>query len=497
MSSDNALVRRPAAASQSLFGPYHPSTPSKHDEQQQQAPSANPKHNQQQLATLLSSQSVKSQKLPDHIFYLIAKLFITHPKDVFHLAVTNKSMWGWLKIEIYRAEVLFTKQQERGLLFPRLEVLDFPVLREPGAAERMYLYNTRPNLTKGKPALHQAARKRNVKLVQRLIKESAKYWPGYLDVKCQNITALSRAVWRHHDEIVELLVEAGCYVDTWHPELAELRKVVSDGCEFVPGVELRVFHYRIKSLYYSPLTMAIAMGRREQALLLAQHINDAGLIPKVPQGYLYPGPLHLAAFAGMKAVVETLLARGYSPFQKSELFEGATPLRMAASGVDNNQAVMNLLFNDDTTYYDMLTAINYGIVHRSPNNVLSLLRHAQPKHLQRFGRPLQGLGNEAGMCLHSDDLLPVLQWILDNDPALETRMRVGMRCQKLIDNKTGVPSATLAYLRKKGVVKDRASSGLSKDDQDKTSKDGQNDTSSGLSKDDQGKTSKDGPNETS
>lgn len=64
-------------------------------------------------------QGSRSQKLPDPILVLIAKEFIHDPKDVFHLALTNKNLYGYLKLEMYRTEVLRTKEEERATLFAR------------------------------------------------------------------------------------------------------------------------------------------------------------------------------------------------------------------------------------------------------------------------------------------------------------------------------------------------------------------------------------------
>ncbi|ETS78732.1 hypothetical protein PFICI_08585 [Pestalotiopsis fici W106-1] len=410
---------------------------------------------QQEQTPSTTSEPMGAQKLPDHIFYLIAKNYIHHPTDLFHLAVTNKSMWAWLKIELYKTEVLFTKEQERQeLILDPYEcetsidsILDTHLSSVPSAADRLEMFDARPNLQGGRPALHSAVRSNKIPLAQKLIAASVKHWFEYINVKYLKFTALARAVWRRHDEMVELLVQAGCFVDSWHPELKGLRRKVHDGYELVPGVALTSKTFNTEfCLLYSPLCMAIAMGRREQALLLAQHSNDGGW--SWDSGC--QEPLHLAAFAGMKAVVITLLERGYTDVVESSLYLDADPLYMAAVGVDDNRDVMEL-FIADKADWEIAEAWNAAIREHAPKNALMLLQYSFDQH-QRNGRQLKGLHDDAVNCLESDTSLPVLQWILQNDEALETRMRVGAACQNLLEQGRGVPSATLAYLRRHNIA---------------------------------------------
>lgn len=308
----------------------------------------------------------------------------------------------------------------------------------------------RLNIPGKRNALHRAAKKGNKDVIMRLIDASARYWPGYIDAKYTRCTALVVAVYEKEHEVVELLVEAGAFVDTWVDELKDLRTFGPKGaCNFVLNLDVQPEHYANERLMWSPLTCAIATRRHELALFLAQHTQDAGLKPKFPGGQvqLQVSALHLAAFAGMTGVVKALLQRGYDRGKRSALFKDATPLEMAAMGVEHNEAVMRLLRHDKAGDEMRSLAWNRALVYRNPHNAIFLLQESDDQ-----GRLLL-LCDEARLCLESDALLPVLKFIMAHEVKYDVLVNdLREAARELIANKTGIPSATYQYLRDKKLI---------------------------------------------
>ncbi|KAK6200675.1 hypothetical protein LQW54_009636 [Pestalotiopsis sp. IQ-011] len=414
-----------------------------------------------------AEQGSRSQKLLDPIIVLIAKEFIHDPKDVFHLALTNKNLYGYLKLEMYRTEVLRTKEEERAVMFARhsialpfnitynieervRSILDTVTTDLADPKERWAHHTMRLNIP-GKPnALHHAAKKGNKDVITRLINASARYWPGYIEAKYSRCTALVAAVFQNQQEMVELLVEAGAFVDMWVDELKGLRKFGrSGGCNFVLSLNVQPEHYANERTMWSPLTCAIAKRRPDQALFLAQHTRDAGLVPNFIGGnvLLQVSALHLAAFAGMTGVVKALLERGYTRDMRSALFKDATALEMAAMGTERNYDVMRLLGHDKVGDEMRSLAWRRAIVYRNPRNAIFLLQESDDQ-----GRLLL-LCDEARLCLECDALLPVLKFILARERNYDVLINdLREAAAELIDNTTGIPSATYQYLRDKGLI---------------------------------------------
>ncbi|KAK9802291.1 putative Alpha/Beta hydrolase protein [Seiridium cardinale] len=387
----------------------------------------------------------------------VAKLFVHEPKDVFHLACTCRNLWGWLKLEIYRTDVLNAKEQERQIIYnnkalknsmssARLNALMNNSLQSfPEAATRLQLFNLRPNIQSRRTLLHYAAAKGNADIATRAVAASAKVWPGYLDVKSQNCVPLMLALIRSQDEIVELLVKAGCFVDAWHDEPKNAKNLGRRGCEFIKGIDVQRDFYKKTGLLYSPLSYSIALRRREQAHFLAKFTRDGGLAPKV-KNKAHISPLHLAAFGGMAGVVRALLERGYDKSTPLSVFRDATPLDMAAIGVDRNQDVMQMLTDGEPQYSSSAEPWMRALIHHAPHNAIFLLQR------QASQQKLSNLTREVQYCLDSDDLLPALEWIVENDDSPTIRQFIHDTCHEMMRAKRGVPSATLNYLRGKGIM---------------------------------------------
>ncbi|KAM0807758.1 hypothetical protein AB5N19_08098 [Seiridium cardinale] len=387
----------------------------------------------------------------------VAKLFVHEPKDVFHLACTCRNLWGWLKLEIYRTDVLNAKEQERQIIYnnkalknsmspARLNALMNNSLQSfPEAATRLQLFNLRPNIQSRRTLLHYAAAKGNADIATRAVAASAKFWPGYLDVKSQNCVPLMLALIRSQDEIVELLVKAGCFVDAWHDEPKNAKNLGRRGCEFIKGIDVQRDFYKKTGLLYSPLSYSIALRRREQAHFLAKFTRDGGLTPKV-KNKAHISPLHLAAFGGMVGVVRALLERGYDKSTPLSVFRDATPLDMAAIGVDRNQDVMQMLTDGEPQYSSSAEPWMRALIHHAPHNAIFLLQR------QASQQKLSNLTREVQYCLDSDDLLPALEWIVENDDSPTIRQFIHDTCHEMMRAKRGVPSATLNYLRGKGIM---------------------------------------------
>ncbi|KAI1873532.1 hypothetical protein JX265_005154 [Neoarthrinium moseri] len=396
------------------------------------------------------------QRLPDHILLRTAKFYLHQPRDIMSLALASKQHWRLLEMEIYIADVLKTKQQENDAILR--EKIQLPITLEalmntqlvsiPVAAQRHQLFQLRPDLRIKETALHHAAVVNNKYAAKKAVIASAKFWPGYVDVKRYGCVPLMLAVIRNSTNAAQVLVESGCYIDAWHKEPKGARKLVAGGCEFVANLEVRNgFYDKNAAFLYTPLCMAIAKRLPSLSLLLAQNSTDSRSavedLRRTPMS-----PLHLAAFAGMSAVVAALLQRGYRREDPSPAFLGAEPLGLAASGVDNNIATLELLLDLDKSNPDEQVSYPWAgaLAHRVPHNAIYLLEN------HHRGRRISDLTREARQCLEADDLLPVLRWILENNDSAGIRSLIRERCNKLLKKKIGVPSATLRYLRAEGIV---------------------------------------------
>lgn len=400
---------------------------------------------------------VGCQLLPDGILVRAARRFLHDTQDVLHLALASKSLWGDLLPEVYITDVANVKEKERKMLasvpFPKLPdpslTLDFLMETSlkaiPEASTRLRLFRHRPNVRGKVTALHHAAINGSTSVARRAIDASTKMWPGYLDVKCRGCSPLLMALMFDQIDIIRLLVEGGCFVDTWHNEPKAARKFVPGGCEFVKDLEVRNRHFNKTNVVYSPLSYAISQRRPHQALLLANSTNDSGLVPDFKNKPPVLS-LHLAAFAGMAPVVRTLLERGYDKSAPSSVFCGATPSEMAIMGVDDNTAVMHMLLDKSAFYSTVASPWNEALIHRAPQNAIFLLS------LQHQYRKLSNLTCEVQYCLETDQLLPALKWIIENDRSPTICQYVHDMCHKLIDSKVGIGSATMRFLREKHIM---------------------------------------------
>lgn len=413
--------------------------------------------NEDRLHLKKSREISGKQSLPDCIFVQVARCFLRHPCDVFHLALASKRLWGYLGLEVYNTDVLKAREEEYDLLLisSALQQYGSSLTPEdlmhtrldsiPEAAMRLRLFQLRPSIRSKRTALHHAAARGNTDVARRAIAAASRFWPGYLDVKHQKCTPLLMALVFNQYDIAELIIEGGCLVDTWHDEPKQARKFVAEGCEFVKGLEIRKGYFKKGSVAYSPLSYAIALRRPYLALLLAEHTKDDGMVPDL-SGKLPVLPLHLAAFAGMVSVVRALLWRGHDRSTPSVIFCGATPFEMAVAGVDDNQAIMQQLMDPDLAFQREDLPWKKALIHRSPKNAVFLMR------LQHQHRKLSNLTREVQYCLESDELLPVLQWITRNDQSLTIRRYIHDACHRLVDQKIGIGSATTRYLRQKGIL---------------------------------------------
>jgi hypothetical protein len=236
--------------------------------------------------------------------------------------------------------------------FPNLkeEFLNIHIADIPKADQRLRKFHTRPSLsTEAPPILLEAIWNRQITpehrsaMVQKCLRACATAWPGYIDVKRRGATPLMLATLMKDYDSAKLLVDAGCFVDSWATEPRGMRKWSDGGAmEIVKGLDVRLFNHKKGRAYmYRPLSVAIVTRQTDLALLLAQSTHDGGWTSSYEKVHPISDML-LASLAGMASVVSVLLELGYPVEQSRQvrndtsLLPDAQPLHAAAGGVDNN-----------------------------------------------------------------------------------------------------------------------------------------------------------------
>ncbi|KAK8034729.1 hypothetical protein PG993_009724 [Apiospora rasikravindrae] len=266
---------------------------------------------------------------------------LTNPRDVLSLGRTSKSVWKLVNSEIYRAEVLQTRDEE-------IQVAGDPDPSAPSATtlQKQSILNHRPVYSQ-KLAIHFSISNGYDTATNSLIDAAKKLWVGYLDVLWgPGLTPLHLAAATKNTEVVKSLHEAGCFLNadayllTGRAQNFDNRRHLPalvphnrfqllhapNWCEQVDALSLAIMHKQPKTAQY----LLEKMELRRPFLYNAERIS----------------PLHVAALVGDVKLVETLLDLG-CPQETSRTVtltgRQETALQYAVAHRGDNTAVMELL----------------------------------------------------------------------------------------------------------------------------------------------------------
>lgn len=337
-----------------------------------------------------------SQQAKFVVLVYVARRYVAEVSDVSAMSRTCKTLHGHLDSELYRTDANRIRDEEEQILYFHMVKPQHPTLTQvvlqgyvdprvndfSTAASRCAYHMRRPNLMRPLcTALIIAAKTNNVEMARKALLYGVGVWPGYIDVKAHGRTALMAAVQyeqptdhaerglaQEDNRIITMLIDGGCFVDTWHDvrpprRIRQLNAVVADPAQaaVVPGASPMSQNI----LAYSPLGYAVTMGTRRrpgQITMLASHAAPddpvltrarfrAGLVVarnrsknRKPYVKVLPiNPLNIAAHFGKFSVVFMLLSRGHSSHTRCRALNNDTPIESAAAGRDANFKVMILL----------------------------------------------------------------------------------------------------------------------------------------------------------
>ncbi|KAI1808713.1 ankyrin repeat-containing domain protein [Daldinia bambusicola] len=323
-----------------------------------------------------SCTSISPRKLPDDLFYVIARDFLPGLQEVSRLSRTCHRLAKLLKGLLYRRNVLdvMIAQENATRTRPAWEVYINPTFE---GIEDFELQEKRASIHESQcSVLHWAASRGFVEVAKDAIAIALKLFPDYLNAKdSTGLTPLSRAVEGGHVEIIQELINAGCLIDV---PIADI---------FLPGSDLWIYLYSWSAV--TPLTLAIAIDEEPAATLLAQHVVYRADIykrdPDLNKG-IYP-PLHIAATARMCGVVRNLLSNGhdpgdivYHPPPNLSLESTAlTALHYAAASEDNTESIDVLLSYGASLNTHIRSEfrrpLQLAIYGECPRNALHLIGH--------------------------------------------------------------------------------------------------------------------------
>jgi hypothetical protein len=200
-------------------------------------------------------------KTKEDILAKVAFDCLDDPADVRALVLTNRKLSASLDLEIYRNDVLQARgdlhlairqgplglddQATTALLKLSLNSMGTPgnqvhneylrrVMGDLPSSQKQYLVHFSIPGTTQPTLLHRAAKLKNLEMAHEALLAGQQYWPGYIDAKYQDSTALMYSVLQLNPSrlLIDLLLNNGCFVDTWQPadnKLPNWYQYVHDG----------------------------------------------------------------------------------------------------------------------------------------------------------------------------------------------------------------------------------------------------------------------------
>ncbi|KAI1645272.1 ankyrin repeat-containing domain protein [Daldinia loculata] len=312
-----------------------------------------------------SRDAVSSQRLPNEIFYLIARDF-ARLQEISRLSQMCRQLAELLKGLLYRRNVLDVKAaQEAATAENRDSSRHKLPIFESIKDFQMHARRSRINPSQFS-VLHWAAFHGSVEVARATIRTSLRLFPEYLNVKdTHDRTPLSYAAAGGHVEVMQELMDAGCLVN------AGIR-----GRFICPNSHSSTYYHAA----FTPLTIAILSHQEAAATILARRTLYQDELYTRPGLGVY-GPLHLAAWAGMPRIVEILLSNGYKAWGLMPAFVGRSSLHYAVATEDNTETIDILLGQDVSMNFTGLWQTHTPLECATYNKCFRNALHLIKKHL--------------------------------------------------------------------------------------------------------------------
>ncbi|KAI1456256.1 ankyrin [Annulohypoxylon moriforme] len=307
-----------------------------------------PRSTHQHTVPLRSLNTGPQLSLSTDIIFYIAKSSTLSSSDIVRLSQTCHELSKLLRRRICRLDVREIMAIEHSI--PKIDADRgiFLSVEESESLDRPCIPQPRISV------LHWAASQGNIGLARASIKAALQINPAYLDSRDSfHNTPLALAATNGHVEVVNELVNAGCYVEapifgyTSHARRQELD-------HFIEHTVTSPF------TYFTPLTLAIAAHQDSIAAILAQNIQSTD-----HQSF--------AAVCGMPEVIKILISKGYQASRPIHQHSYTTPLHYAVIR-ENNFEVIDVLMSHGASIHDesrpdeWLTPLHKAVELKSSND---------------------------------------------------------------------------------------------------------------------------------